>query len=201
MLTLPPAQPPRTGFLYSNAGFVVAAAMIEKVSRRSWESWLRDRIFGPLEMRSAGFGWPARVWGHEASEKGKLTRVDPKGKYQLQDYLAPAGDLHMSTDDLAAFLRAHLRAMRGENTIVSTDAAAAMHTKRTRSALGFGSATVAGFNNVATYSGSAGTFFTVIGIAADQDVAVAVSANAGSEAAQKAVGQLLKDSLARFAKK
>lgn len=151
-------------------------------------------------MQSAGFGWPARVYGHESASDGKLTPVDPKGKYQLQDFLAPAGDLHMSTDDLCAFLRAHLRAMRGEKTIISPATAAAMHTKRLRSALGFGSATVAGFDEVATYSGSADTFFTVIAIAAKQDVAVAVSTNAAGESAQRTVGTVLKELLVRYAK-
>jgi len=199
VLTLPPAAPPRSAYVYSNAGFVVAAAMADKVSGRPWEWWIRKRIFRPLHMRSAGIGWPRRVWGHEAADDGRLTPVDPRGKYQLPDYLAPAGDLQMSADDLAAFLRAHLRAMRGEKTLISPATSAALHTKRLRSALGFGSAAVAGFENVATYSGSAGTFFTVIAIAADGDVAVAVSANAGNEAAQKTVGQLLKGYLARFA--
>jgi len=199
-LTLPPVVEPRSAYVYSNAGFVVAAAMVEKVSGRSWEWWIRERIFRPLHMRSAGIGWPARVWGH-VSEDGKLTPVDPKGEYQLPDYLAPGGDLHMSTDDLAAFLRAHLRALRGEKTIISPATAAAMHTKRLRSALGFGNSTVAGIENVATYSGSAETFFTVIAIAAKGDVAVAVSANAGGETAQKTVGQMLKNLLTRYATK
>ncbi len=199
VLTRPPAIPPRSGYKYSNAGFVVVAAMIERVSGRSWEWWVQNRIFLPLKMHSAGFGWPARVYGHESAEDGKLTPVDPKGTYQLQDFLAPAGDLHMSTDDLCAFLRAHLRAMRGEKTIISPATAAAMHTKRLRSALGFGSATVAGFDEVATYSGSADTFFTVIAIAAKQDVAVAVSTNAAGESAQKTVGRVLTDLLVRHA--
>ena len=199
VLTRPPAIPPRSGYKYSNAGFVVVAAMIERVSGRSWEWWIRNRIFRPLKMHSAGFGWPSRVYGHESAEDGKLTPVDPKGKYQLQDYLAPAGDLHMSTDDLCAFLRAHLRAMRGRKTIISPATAAAMHTKRLRSALGFGNATVAGFDEVATYSGSADTFFTVIAIAAKQNVAVAVSTNAAGDSAQKTVGRVLKDLLVRYA--
>jgi hypothetical protein len=90
--------------------------------------------------------------------------------------------------------------MRGEKTIISPATAAAMHTKRLRSALGFGNATVAGFDEVATYSGSADTFYTVIAITARQDVAVAVSTNAAGESAQKTVGRMLRDLLVRYAK-
>jgi CubicO group peptidase (beta-lactamase class C family) len=198
VLEQPPMVPPRTGYKYSNAGFVVAAAMAERVAGTSWESLLETRIFRPLGMRSAGIGWPSRVWGHEADEKGSLTPADPHGAYQLPDYFGPAGDLHMSTDDLAKFLSAHLRAMRGRNSLITPATSAIMHTKRIRGGLGFGVATVAGLENVATYSGSADTFFTVIAIAADEDVAVAVSTNAAGETAQKAVGSLLKDLLVRY---
>jgi CubicO group peptidase (beta-lactamase class C family) len=197
VLTLTPAVPPRTAYKYSNAGYVIAGAMIEKVSGKSWEWWMRERIFKPLGMRTAGFGWPSRVWGHTA-EGGKLTPSDPKGPYQFPDFLAPAGGLHMSSADLAKFLRMHLRATRGEQTLISSATAAAMHTKRMRSALGFGSSKVGDFENVATYSGSADTFFTVIAIAAKENVAVAVSTNAAGDEAQKAIGRELRALLARY---
>jgi CubicO group peptidase (beta-lactamase class C family) len=197
-LTQAPIVPPRTAYKYSNAGFVIAAAMIEKLSGRAWEQLIEARIFKPLRMRSAGVGWPARVWGHDLST-GTARPIDPHGTYQLPSYLAPAADLHMSSDDLAALLRAHLRAMRGEAGIVSTAAAKALHEKHLRSALGFGSTTMAGFDTVATHNGSADTFFTVIAIAPSRDVAVAVSTNAAGDAAQKSVSEMLKAMLLRFA--
>jgi CubicO group peptidase (beta-lactamase class C family) len=199
-LSQPPVVAPRTAYHYSNAGFVVAAAIAERVSGSSWEELMQQRIFKPLGLHSAGFGWPAKVWGHE-SEKGRLVAVDPHGSYQLPDYFAPAGDVHMSSDDLAAFLRAHLRAMRGEATLIRPETAAVMHTKRLRGSLGFGVGQVAGFDDVATYSGSADTFFTVLAISARGDVAVVVSTNAAGDAAQKAVGSTLKDLLERYAKR
>lgn len=196
----PPAIAPRTAFKYSNAGYGVAAAIAERVAGRSWEELVQRRIFDPLQMHTAGFGWPQRVWGQETMQDGALKPVDPHGPYQLPDFFAPAGDLHMSADDLAKFLQAHLRAMRGAKTIITPATAATMHTRRKRSGLGFGVASVAGFENVATHSGSADTFVTVIAIAADKDVAVAVSTNAAGEREEKAVGQILRDLLARYAK-
>jgi CubicO group peptidase (beta-lactamase class C family) len=168
--------------------------MIERAAGRSWEELVRKRIFEPVHMRTAGIGWPERVWGHE-----NMKPIDPHGPYQLPAFLTPAGDLHMSSDDLALFLQAHLRAMRGTPTIITAQTAAAMHTRRKKSGLGFGVASVAGFENVATHSGSADTFVTVIAIAAKEDVAVAVSTNAAGEREQKAVGQILRELLARYA--
>jgi CubicO group peptidase (beta-lactamase class C family) len=122
----PPALPPRTAFKYSNAGYDVAAAMAERVSGRSWEELVQRRIFEPLHMRTAGIGWPSRVWGHEPADGGLHKPVDPRGPYQLPDFIAPAGDLHMSADDLALFLQAHLRAMRGTRTLITPATAATM---------------------------------------------------------------------------
>jgi CubicO group peptidase (beta-lactamase class C family) len=198
VLGQPPSISPRTQFQYSNADYVIAAAIAEKVSKKSWEELVRTRIFEPLHMASAGIGWPLRVWGHEETN-GTLKPVDPHGSYQLQSFLAPAGDLHMSSDDLAEFLRAHLLAMNGKKTLISPATAAVMHTKRKKSGLGFGVATVAGFNDVATHSGSADTMVTVIAIAPHNNVAVVVSTNAASDSATKAVGAELRDLLTRFA--
>jgi CubicO group peptidase (beta-lactamase class C family) len=177
VLGQPSSVPPRMQFQYSNADYVIAAAIAEKVSKKSWEELVRTRIFEPLHMTTAGIGWPVRVWGHE-DVNGALKPVDPHGPYQLQNFLAPAGDLHMTTDDLAEFLRAHLLAMNGKKTLISPATAAVMHTKRKKSGLGFGVATVAGFEDAATHSGSADTMVTVIAIAPHNDVAVAVSTNA-----------------------
>lgn len=57
-----------------------------------------------------------------------------------------------------------------------------------------------GFENVATHGGSADTFITVLAISADHNVAVAVSANAAGDAAQHAVGTMLRELLVRFAR-
>ena len=44
--------------LYSNLGYVVAGAMAERVTARSWESLMQERLFAPLGISSADFGAP-----------------------------------------------------------------------------------------------------------------------------------------------
>jgi len=106
---------PGTRWQYSNTGYVVAALIAEKVSGKSLVAFLRERIFDPLKMTSAGdcdqrspadatpytryaFG-PPRVVGREAS-----------GWYN------GAGELCMSAPDLAkwdiAFLEHKLLSAR-----------------------------------------------------------------------------------------
>ncbi|HEV8629521.1 MAG TPA: serine hydrolase, partial [Thermoanaerobaculia bacterium] len=97
-LSRPPAAPPKKAFLYSNAGFSIAGAIAEKAAGSSWEQLMQARIFAPLGLATAGFGWPAK--GGAAQPWGQwkpLLRVvpqDPDGKYQLPVMLAPAGDVH-----------------------------------------------------------------------------------------------------------
>ena len=184
----------RGEYRYSNAGFATVAVMAERASGMSWERFVETRIFRRLGLRTAGFGWPAAVWGHDDGKP-----VDPKGPYQLSKAIAPAGDVHMSSGDLAEFLRAHLRALRGEKTLITPATAAQMHTRRIRSGLGFGVQKIEDIEPVSVYSGSAGTFVTVFAVAPSGNVIVVVETNAGDETAQKAAGATLKEMLKRFA--
>ena len=54
----PPETPPGTKFIYSNAGYSIAGHMAEKVTGKSWEDLMREKIFRPLGMTTAGFGAP-----------------------------------------------------------------------------------------------------------------------------------------------
>jgi CubicO group peptidase (beta-lactamase class C family) len=45
-------------YLYSNAGYIVAAAMIERITNKSWEELISTNIFQPLDMNYTGFGPP-----------------------------------------------------------------------------------------------------------------------------------------------
>ena len=49
-----------TRFRYSSLGFDVAALLVERVTGRKWEEWLRERFFVPLRMDST-FVRPARL--------------------------------------------------------------------------------------------------------------------------------------------
>ena len=45
----PPGSPIGT-YSYSNAGYMVAAAMAEKLTGQSWETLMEERLFAPLGM-------------------------------------------------------------------------------------------------------------------------------------------------------
>jgi CubicO group peptidase (beta-lactamase class C family) len=96
-------------FAYSNFGYMVAGAMLEQVAQRSWEQLLQEHLFKPLRMRTAGFGPPKQIAGHN----GKPPRPQ---MFDNPPVLGPAGTVHCSLRDWAAFAQLHLCGARGEKT-------------------------------------------------------------------------------------
>lgn len=109
MLSTAPAGP-RGGFLYSNAGYVVAGAMLEAAAGAPWESLIATEVFGPLGLASAGFGPPMgdQPQGHRAGLLGGLVAVSPGPRADNPPALAPAGRVHLSAPDMLSYLQAHL---------------------------------------------------------------------------------------------
>ena len=198
-----PVAKPKQEYFYSNAGFTIAAVMAEKVTDEAWEVSMQ-RMFKAVDMRTAGFGWPAKThpeepWGHWIKD-GTLQPHDPNGEYQLGPNIAPAGDVHVSMIDLAKFARLHLRGVNGRAAILQPATFKQLHTKRVKSGLGWGIQELLGFEPVSGYSGSAETFLTYIALLHKENVAVVVSANAYSETIDQACKTTLKELIQRYGK-
>jgi CubicO group peptidase (beta-lactamase class C family) len=103
-----PASEPGTRFLYSNAGYVIAGAMLERVSGQTWEELIRRHIFSPLAMTSAGFGPPSnpnqtdQPWGHVAKDGVFEPRYGDNPRA-----LGPAGTIHCAVLDYLKFASLH----------------------------------------------------------------------------------------------
>ena len=52
---------PGTDWKYSNSGYVVLGAIIQKVSGELYEDYLQKHIFGPLDMKNSGYGHNDRI--------------------------------------------------------------------------------------------------------------------------------------------
>ena len=55
-LGLAPQSSPGSKYQYSNLGYILAGAIVEQLTGRSWEAAMQEEIFTPLRMASAGFG-------------------------------------------------------------------------------------------------------------------------------------------------
>lgn len=110
MLSVRPSSEPGTNFEYSNSGFVVAGAMMEKITGKSWETLMAERIFQPLGMSSAGFGCAASLgkedqpWAHKSLNEP----VEPGLRADNPRVIGPAGTVHVSLVDFAKYMRMHL---------------------------------------------------------------------------------------------
>ena len=95
----------RGKFLYSNLSFVMAAAMAEKLTGKSWETLMQERLFKPHGMTSAGFGEPSerasgQPWGHVHDRN----RVWVGEQRPLPEVMGPAGTVSLTMEDWARFI-------------------------------------------------------------------------------------------------
>jgi CubicO group peptidase (beta-lactamase class C family) len=111
MFAAPPENPPGTKYLYSNAGFTTAGAMAEQAAGRTWEELMRERLFVPLGMKSAGFGPPgtAKDVDQPRAHTKEGRPVPPGPGADNPPAIGPAGTVHCSIADWAKFVSPHLR--------------------------------------------------------------------------------------------
>jgi CubicO group peptidase (beta-lactamase class C family) len=195
VLSQPPVVPPGTEHVYSNAGYMVAAAMAEEVTHEAWEDLVRERFAKPIGLRSLGFGWPARddpaqPWGHKAGPAG-FTPHDPTDSYQAGPLLVPAGDLHMNITDLGRFALLHLEGRQGRAELLSPQTFRRLHQPMGDYALGWNVRQSADH-----HLGGLGTFLASIWVSASRDVAIVVATN--SDADVRIVSEVINGSLRTF---
>jgi CubicO group peptidase (beta-lactamase class C family) len=139
MLTSPAQAPGR--HRYSNGGYVVVGAILEKLGGASWEELMRARVFAPLGMESAGFGGTGTAgeidqpWPHLAD--GTPTPSNGPAMDNLP-YMGPAGTMHCSMADWAKFLADQMRGGSGQAALLPASIYAAMQTPAGKSNYGFG---------------------------------------------------------------
>lgn len=188
-----PPEHPVGQYGYSNGGYALAGAILERITGEPWEDRMRTRLWAPLGITTGGFGWPAaggaaEPWGHvDREDNGIVTPHDPDtADEQFPDIFRPAGDAYMSLGDYAKFARLHLRGLTGRPELLTADTFARLHMPNGAYALGWG---VAPLRGVATsnHLGSAGTFVAGILLQPDLDRGVLVATNSGTAAALEAV--------------
>lgn len=109
----PLVSEPGTRYSYSNQGINLAATVVEAVSGMPYETFLEQRLFGPLGMASATF-WPSQAQcrsmalSYKMSPAGRLEEVPVNQlQYPLWErtrrFAEAAGGLFCSPADLVKF--------------------------------------------------------------------------------------------------
>jgi CubicO group peptidase (beta-lactamase class C family) len=111
-MTAPPDAEPGARFAYSNAGFILLGAVIEKATGLEFDRALKSLVLDPVGMpRTAA--WPVTAVVPNRATGYQRPAADPLGvgpRYANDQYLGYKGDgsggLYTTVDDLFAFHRA-----------------------------------------------------------------------------------------------
>jgi D-alanyl-D-alanine carboxypeptidase len=170
MLKRPPEVAPGTGFLYANAGYMMAGAALE-VKTGVAPATAPDGVDQP--------------WAHQVAG-GQPVPVPPGPRSDNPPALGPAGTAHCSLRDWGKFLQAHLRGARGEAGLLSVETWKKLHTAPTGAEYALGWITVtrpwAG-GAVLNHAGSNTMFYVTAWIAPLRDRALVVATNRGDQRA------------------
>jgi CubicO group peptidase (beta-lactamase class C family) len=170
--------------LYSNGGYAVAGAIVERTAGESWESQVRARVFKPLGAAGT-FAWldspdVNQPWGHHETRGGNRP-VDPRDTGEwVPSIIGPAGSVELSLEDYARFLQIQLRGLQGRDTVLlKASSIKHLHTSPVsppdKYGLGWGLQDFDGAP-ASVHTGSAGTFYAVTIIQPTRDLGVAVVA-------------------------
>ncbi len=198
------AKPPegeRGEYAYSNAGYVVAGAMMEVVTGKRWEDLMGERLFAPLGMTSTGFGAPTKPgspWGHESGFLGWSPKNPAARNADNAPVLGPAGTVHTTLEDYARFVAAHLKGAQGQGGVVSAETFKMLHAPLPGGDYGMGWIITerdwAG-GRALTHGGSNTLWFATVWLAPEKDMAFFAVTNAGGdtafEAVDKAIGAMI----------
>jgi len=105
---LEPCQPMRQGFLYNNMMYAASGYIVELLSGKTWEDFLRERIFAPLEMNSTLFSIPDMIRQADCfvpyNEKRDTTILYKIPYYEEAQGMGPAGSIISNINDMSKWL-------------------------------------------------------------------------------------------------
>jgi len=108
-------------YSYSNLGYMLAGAMVERALGTAFETAMGQHVFGPLGISDAGYGPQATALSTLQPAAHRLMG----GQWQVLEAFdnppvySSAGGVHMSAPSWAKFLREVLRMEAGTSTIVT----------------------------------------------------------------------------------
>jgi CubicO group peptidase (beta-lactamase class C family) len=179
-----PEQAPDTPFSYSNTGFLVAAAIAERVTGSSYEALMEKEVFAPLGMLHVGFGntGAGQNRGHAHGKPTLMMRGNDDGAPNMY---APAGFLHMPLAAWARFNLDQLAGAKGQGKLLSPASYQLMQTAQPGSPAGLDwgvQPTIAGRQGPAlVHQGSDGNWLAIVALFPERGTGALVVANAAED--------------------
>lgn len=111
---LPPlVTPPGEIIRYTNHGYALAGYLVREISGESFDQYMNEEIFKPLDMHRSGFQQPPPP---DLAPDLAVSYEYENGSYQQVPfeyvYMPPAGSLFTTATDIAHFMTAHLQGGR-----------------------------------------------------------------------------------------
>lgn len=103
---LPLKFEPGSQFAYSNSGYILLGAIIEKVTGKPYEKVLQENIFTPLQMHNSGYDVSYKVLPRRASGYERWNLVYQNASYVDMSVPYAAGALYSTVEDLALWDKA-----------------------------------------------------------------------------------------------
>jgi CubicO group peptidase (beta-lactamase class C family) len=180
-------------FSYSNAGYIIAGAVLERITGKPWEEFMREKLFTPLGMKTAGFGPAAtehqtdQPWGHIRQGDKYAPRYGDNHRA-----LGPAGTVHCSIDDYLKFAALHSSMGSRPPGIVTAKLCEKLHEPaKSNYAMGWGVYERSWAQGRAiTHAGSNTMNYFVVWAAPKTDFALAVATNAAGDKVPQFLDQI-----------
>jgi CubicO group peptidase (beta-lactamase class C family) len=190
--------------VYSVAGTAIAAAMLERMSKKSWEQLVEQYVNKPLNIK-AGFDFPAlkdstQPWGHWDNYFALTTHIDD---YWARFFpaIAPAGNINISMPDYITFIKDHLLALQNQKSVIGTESATHLLYGTPDFATGWYNGKWRGLS-VAYFLGRAGLFSSYAEIIKEKNIGIIVLCNSGTVDGRSCVlnlGRALREQYAKEA--
>lgn len=104
-----PTYPIRSGFQYSNYGYLIAGQVIESVSKKKWQSFITDEVLKPLQMNQS------IVYVEDLKLKGNIAKGHIKAEGKIKSLapgestkIEPFGGIYSSVDEMILWVQLHL---------------------------------------------------------------------------------------------
>ena len=119
---LEPSQPLREGFLYNNLMYVSAGYIVELLSTKTWEDFLKINVFEPLEMKNTIFSVKEMEenpdHGIPYNEKRDTTILYRIPIYEDKQAVGPAGSIISNIQDMSHWLITLMNSGKYNNKVI-----------------------------------------------------------------------------------
>jgi CubicO group peptidase (beta-lactamase class C family) len=91
---------PGSKFAYNNSAYFLLGAIIERVSGKTYEQYLKDNIFTPLGMKNTGYDWNDPLISNRASGYSRTPKGYVNAPYLDMSIPYAAGSLYSTVEDM-----------------------------------------------------------------------------------------------------